>query len=121
VSRSGYYDYLKHQPSERAKANEQLQARCKDPSLGKVKRLMRREGIYSIVTPEFKPKVQEEQQPGLTMTNLLKQDSVELTTINQVWYVDITYIHTLEGWLFLAGVIDGFSKRTWWAMRWQSI
>ena len=45
------------------------------------------------------------------MTNLLKQDVTEITTINQVWYVDITYIHTLEGWLFLAGVIDGFSKR----------
>jgi transposase InsO family protein len=72
---------------------------------------MRREGMYSIVTPDFKPRVQEEQQPGLEMTNLLKQESVEITTINQVWYVDITYIHTLEGWRFLAGVIDGFSKR----------
>jgi len=135
VSRSGYYDYLKRQPSERAKANElllediqtihqqseqrygsprihkTLKAQGKHPSLGRVKRLMRQEGIYSIVTPDFQPKMQEEQQPGLTMTNLLKQDPVEITTINQVWYVDITYIHTLEGWLYLAGVIDGFSKR----------
>ncbi|MGL4609329.1 MAG: DDE-type integrase/transposase/recombinase [Trueperaceae bacterium] len=45
------------------------------------------------------------------MTNLLKQDPIEIKTINPVWYVDITYIHTLEGWLFLAGVMDGFSKR----------
>jgi putative transposase len=135
VSRSGYYDYLNHQPSEREKANQQLlediksihqqskqrygsprihktlQAQGQDPSLGRVKRLMRREGIYSIVTPDFKPKVQEEVQPGLPMTNLLKRESVEINTINQVWYVDITYIHTLEGWLYLAGVIDGFSKR----------
>jgi putative transposase len=135
VSRSGYYDYLKQQPSERERANEllledikvihqqskqrygspriykTLQAQGKDPSLGRVKRLMRQEGIYSIVTPDFKPKVQEEQQPGLTMTNLLKQDPLEITTINQLWYVDITYIPTLEGWLYLAGVIDGFSKR----------
>jgi putative transposase len=135
VSRSGYYDYLKHEPSKRQKANQallediqtihqqskqtygsprvykQLQAEGKNPSLGRVKRLMRREGIYSIVTPDFKPKIQEQQAPDLTMTNLLKQDAMEITTINQVWYVDITYIHTLEGWLFLAGVIDGFSKR----------
>lgn len=135
VSRSGYYDYRKHQPSQHEQENQELvkvikdihqqskqrygsprihkalQARGKDPSLGRVKRLMRREGIYSIVTPDFKPRVQEEQQPGLPMTNLLKQDPMEITTINQVWYIDITYIPTLEGWLFLAGVIDGFSKR----------
>jgi putative transposase len=135
VSRSGYYAYLKHQPSQREQDNDELvkairdiyqqskqrygsprvyktlQAQGEEASLGRVKRLMRREGLYSIVTPDFKPKVQEEQQPGLTMTNLLKQESGEITTINQVWYGDITYIHTLEGWLFLAGVIDGFSKR----------
>jgi putative transposase len=135
VSRSGYYDYLNRQPSERAKANEHLladiqtihqqsgqrygsprvhktlQAQGKQASLGRVKRLMRREGMYSIVTPDFKPKLHEQQQPGLELTNLLKQESVEITTINQVWYVDITYIPTLEGWLYLAGVIDAFSKR----------
>ena len=135
VSRSGYYAYLNHQSSEREKANEQLlediraiyeqsgqrygspriyktlQAQGQDPSLGKVKRLMRREGIYSITTPDYSPHLCEEKHPGHEMTNLLKQESVEITTINQVWYVDITYIHTLEGWLFLAGVIDGFSKR----------
>jgi transposase InsO family protein len=135
VSRSGYYDYLKHQPGERELANEQLledittvyeqsgqrygspriqktlQAQGKAPSLGRVKRLMRKNGIYSIVTPDFHPKLQEDVAPGLEMTNLLKQEPFEITTINQVWYVDITLIKTLEGWLYLAGVIDGFSKR----------
>jgi putative transposase len=135
VSRSGYYAYLKHQPSQREQENQALledikaihqqsgqrygspriqktlQAQGKDPSLGKVKRLMRKEGIYSIVTPDFNPNMQEEVQPGLEMTNLLKQEPFEITTINQVWYVDITLIRTLEGWLYLAGVIDGFSKR----------
>jgi putative transposase len=135
VSRSGYYDYLKHQASERARANEQLledikaihqqskqrygsprihktlQAQGKDASLGKVKRLMRREGIYSIVTPTYQPRHYEDKPPGLEMTNLLKQEPFEITMINKVWYVDITYIHTLEGWLYLAGVLDAFSKR----------
>jgi putative transposase len=135
VSRSGYYAYRKHQPSKREQENTELvkvikdiheqskqrygspriyktlQAQGKEPSLGRVKRLMRQEGIYSIVTPEFKPNFQEEQQSGLEPINLLRRDAVEITTINQVWYVDITYIHTLEGWLYLAGVVDGFSKR----------
>ena len=30
---------------------------------------------------------------------------------NQLWHVDITYVPTGEGWVYLAGVIDGFSKR----------
>jgi putative transposase len=135
VSRSGYYTYLKHQQSQSEqndnalikviqdihqqskqrygspRVHKALQAQGRQESLGRVKRLMRREGMYSIVTPDFKPKRQEGQSPGLDMTNLLKQDSVGITGINQVWYVDITYIHTLEGWLYLAGVIDGFSKR----------
>jgi putative transposase len=135
VSRSGYYAYLNHQPSKREQANQELvkvikdihqqsrqrygsprvhktlQAQGEEASAGRVKRLMRREGLYSIVTPDFKPKLQEQQQPGLELTNLLKQDAVEVTTINQVWYVDITYIPTLEGWFYLAGVLDGFSKR----------
>jgi putative transposase len=135
VSRSGYYAYLKHQPSQREqdslelvkvikdvyqqsrqrygspRIHKTLQAQGKEASAGRVKRLMRREGIYSIVTPDFKPKLQEEEQPGLELSNVLKQEAIEITTINQVWYVDITYIHTLEGWLYLAGVIDGFSKR----------
>jgi putative transposase len=135
VSRSGYYSYRKHQPSQREQEDQELvsmikdihqqsrqrygspriqktlQAQGKDPSLGRVKRLMRREGIYSIVTPDFKPNMQEDVQPGLEMTNLLKQEAFHITTINQVWYVDITYIYTLEGWLYLAGVIDAFSKR----------
>jgi putative transposase len=77
----------------------------------RVQRLMRKNGIYSSVSPDFKPKLQEDMYPGLTMTNLLKQEPFEITTINQVCFVDFTLIKTLEGWRYLAGVIDGFSKR----------
>lgn len=37
---------------------------------------------------------------------------------NQLWVADITYIHTWEGWLFLAAVMDIFTKRiVGWSMR----
>ena len=40
--------------------------------------------------------------------NLLDQDFTA-TAPNQVWMTDITYIATMEGWLYLAGIKDLFS------------
>lgn len=77
-------------------------------SLGRVKRLMRRAGLYAVSTPKHRPK---RERPEVTATRNLLQDGLELTGIDQLWHVDITYIPTAEGWLYLAGVIDGFSKR----------
>ena len=37
---------------------------------------------------------------------------------NRVWLADITYIPTAEGWLYLAAVMDLFSRKiVGWAMR----
>ena len=41
--------------------------------------------------------------------NLLK--GVEVTDVNQVWVADITYIRILTGFVFLAVVLDVFSRR----------
>ncbi|WP_052069254.1 DDE-type integrase/transposase/recombinase [Streptacidiphilus albus] len=30
---------------------------------------------------------------------------------DQIWYGDITYIHTAEGWAYMATVIDGYSRK----------
>ena len=77
-------------------------------SLGRVKRLMRREGLYAVSTPKYCAK---RERPEITETRNLLAEGLEITAINQLWHVDITYIPTDEGWLYLAGVIDGFSKR----------
>ena len=45
------------------------------------------------------------------MENLLKQEPIELTSINQLYYADITFIPTREGWLYLAAVMDAYSRR----------
>jgi len=42
----------------------------------------------------------------------------EITAINQVWVSDITYIATKEGWLFLAAIMDLFSRHiVGWGLR----
>ena len=39
------------------------------------------------------------------------------TKPNQVWVTDLTYVPTAEGWLYVAGVLDRYSRRlVGWAM-----
>ena len=136
VARSSYYAYLKRAtkaPSQRQQRNEELlekiriifetsKKRYGSPrihatllqqgercSLGRVKRLMRKAGLYAVSGKKFKPKT--ERKDKLETKNLLLEQEVRPTAINQVWHTDITYIPTDEGWLYLAGVMDGFSKR----------
>lgn len=135
VPRSSYYHQQGRRqrlPSERARVNATLLKQIKSVftkhkgrygsprvhaelkkqqvacSLGRVKRLMRREGLYAVSTPKYRPK---RERPEVTATRNLLQEGREITGIDQLWHVDITYIPTDEGWLYLAGVIDGFSKR----------
>jgi len=48
--------------------------------------------------------------------NLLKQDFTA-SAPNEKWMTDFTYIDTREGWLFLAGVLDAYSRKiVGWSM-----
>ena len=78
-------------------------------SLGRIKRLMRQAGLYAINPKKHKPK--QEKAEVTETKNLLLDPANKPIAINQVWHSDITYVPTDEGWLYLAGVIDGFSKR----------
>ena len=134
LPRSSYYAYLKqsHEPGQREQANGVLGAQIKSLfvkhkqrygsprihkalkqqgircSLGGVKRLMRKAGLYALQTRKHAPK--QEKVGSLETKNLLL-GKAKATGINQVWHSDITQVSTEEGWLYLAGIIDGFSKR----------
>jgi transposase InsO family protein len=43
--------------------------------------------------------------------NLIKDEALEVTSIDQVWVSDITFIPTKEGWLYLCIVLDLYSRR----------
>jgi putative transposase len=49
-------------------------------------------------------------KPAMVATNQLKQ-SFDTVAPDQVWVTDITYIKTYEGWLYLAVIIDLYSRR----------
>ena len=134
VARSSYYHWRacrERAPSERERKNAELLEKIKavfeknkgrygSPrvhaalkkqqvacSLGRVKRLMRREGLYALSGKKCHAK---RERYDLETRNLLLEKP-RPSAINQVWHVDITYIATAEGWLYLAGVMDACSKR----------
>jgi transposase InsO family protein len=133
VSRSGYYAYLKRKPSKRQQANDELLSfiraiheqsgqvygsprihaelfNQKMPcSLGRVKRLMRQEGIYAKLGRKYKHK-KAKREIAYT-ENLIIKEQTQITSINQVWYADITQVKTSEGWFYLAAIMDAYSRR----------
>ncbi len=131
VSRSGYYDWLKHKPSRRDRDNQALKRRLielheKYPAMGldslyhmvkpefgcsrkRVHRQMRLAGISSVRRRAYKATTNSNHSNPIA-PNLL-QRNFSFDEINQAWVGDITYIPTGEGWLYLATVKDLCSRK----------
>jgi len=82
----------------------------------RVARLMRAYGLIARRRHKRHP-ITTRQQPGaIPAPNLLQRD-FSAQQPNQKWVSDITYIETAEGWLYLASVVDLFSRKVvGWAM-----
>jgi putative transposase len=134
VSRSGYYRWLKAPESKRAQAARQLTEHIRRihfesrqsygsprvfhkllregvrTSENRVARLMQAAGIKARSKRAFRPRTTDSNHDHPIAPNRLKGDPAP-TAPNQVWVADITYIRTLEGWIYLAAVIDLFSRK----------
>ncbi len=141
VQRSSYYAWQQRSPSSRAQANAALLARIQAEHAAsrqtygapripvvlqrqgvvcghnRVARLMRKAGLRALAPRKAHP-VTTQRQPGtVPAPNRLNQEFTA-TAPNQKWVVDFTYIETEEGWLYLAVVLDLFSRKViGWAMR----
>lgn len=139
VSPSGYYAWRKRPVSRLKMANDRLLAKIKQLhvefegkygspriyqelqanffacSENRVARLMRENGIRAKHKQRFR--VTTKANPAHPVApNLLVRDFAAEKP-NQKWTSDITYIRTKEGWLYLAVVLDLFSRRiVGWAM-----
>lgn len=133
VSRSGYYAWLHRSVGSREQANRALlehirrfhresretygsprvvrDLRAMGIHCGKnrVARLMRRNGLVAKATRRFKVTTRSRQGAQYAPDRLQRNFAAEKP--NQVWTSDITYIWTSEGWLYLAVVLDLFSRR----------
>jgi putative transposase len=93
----------------------ELRARGLRVNLKRVARLMRLHHIQA--RHKRKYRVTTKVDPKLPVApNLLAQD-FQANTPNQKWVTDVTYVPTAEGWLYLAAVLDLYSRRIiGWAM-----
>jgi putative transposase len=139
VSRSGYYDWRKRKPSARECANAkllkmikkifrrsrktygsprihaELRAQGMACSCNRVARLMRKHGVRAR-RPRRRVRTTDSKHDLPVAPNLLGRQ-FEAERPNQKWVADISYIDTDEGWLYLATVMDLFSRRiVGWAM-----
>ena len=84
-------------------------------SLGEIRRVMRLNGIFRKCKRKFMPTT--DSKHGLPIAPNLLNREFSVDTPNKVWVSDITYIWTVEGWLYLAVFIDLFRRKVvGWSM-----
>lgn len=140
VGRSGYYAWRKRKPSAREQANQVLTEEIRRVYLksrrtygsprvhaallregifcsrNRVARLMRQARLAGRRPRRRYPRTTQRQPGVIPAPNLLNRD-FNAQQPNQKWVVDITYIDTAEGWLYLAPVLDLFGRRVvGWSM-----
>ena len=80
-----------------------------------VARLMRVEGIRAKTVKKWRATTQSQHRFPVAANTLDRAFTVEAP--NRVWAGDLTYVWTLEGWLYLAVLLDLYSRRVvGWAM-----
>ncbi len=133
VSRSGYYAFRKRPKSKNRIDNEKLlieirrifwdndrnygspriwnqlhnveHVRCSE---NRVAGVMRSNGIVAIQKRRFRVTTNSKHDHPVWPNVLNRNFSVEKP--NAVWVSDITYVWTLEGWLYVAAILDLFSR-----------
>jgi transposase InsO family protein len=140
VSRSGYHAWRTREPSARTQANArllsairqlrqgperaygsprltpELQARGHVCSENRVARLMQRHGLRAQTRRRFVPRTTDSDHDQPIAPNRLAEAGVPGGS-NQIWVSDLTYVPTAQGWLYLALVMDLWSRRiVGWAM-----
>jgi transposase InsO family protein len=73
-------------------------------------RLMKTRGLQGRKKQRRRPRTTDSQHAHAPAKNLLAEQPAP-TGPNQAWMTDITYIKTGEGWLYLAAILDGWSRR----------
>jgi putative transposase len=136
VSTSGYYDSLDRPPSKRAlrherikqsvacahaessgiygslkvadqlKKRDDMETACRNT----VAAAMREMGLKSKVRKAFKPTTTQADPTKQPAANTLDRNFTAATP-NRKWVTDITYLPTAQGWVYLAVVLDLFSRK----------
>ena len=140
ASRSGYYRWLHRGAGKRQKQDEIIKNKIRviyqqsrrtygSPRIhrqlsmqgircGKkrVERLMKEEGLRAIQKRKYKVTTDSKHNLPVASNHLNRNFCAE--NPNMAWVSDITYIYTQEGWLYLAAIMDLYSRKiVGWAMK----
>ena len=140
VSRAGFYAWLGRPRSARSRSDEELSAKIRNfflasdrtygarrvwhdvladgasCGLHRIERLMRSQGLRARPRRRRLPPDPGERQASAVAPNVLDR-SFDAPAANRKWIADFTYIWTAEGWLYVAAVLDLFSRRAvGWSM-----
>jgi putative transposase len=140
VSRGGFYAWLTRPRSKRSRENEELGAKVRSSFLAsdrtygarrvredlaaegvfsglhRIERLMRLQALKARPRRRRLPPDLGDRPVGSIAPNVLDR-GFEATAPNRKWIADFTYVWTAEGWLYVAAVIDLFSRRVvGWSM-----
>ena len=140
VSRSGFHAWQRRPPSDRDLADAWLVERIREIHVEsrqtygarrvhralahrgvrvgrkRVERLMRLAGLSGLVPKRYRRTTIR--VPGVRVADDLIDRNFTATGPNQLWCADIKYVRTWQGWLYLAAVMDCYSRRiVGWSMR----
>jgi len=140
VSRQGYYAWLRRKPCRHSQRDEELRQRIHQAfadsgarygaprvhralaadgeatSRKRVARIMRQEGLAGRRRRRFV--CTTDSRHGFRIAPNLVARNFAPPEPNRVWATDITYIQTKKGWLYLAVVLDLFSRKViGWSMQ----
>jgi putative transposase len=134
VSPAGYYAWRPRPESQRSVANRdlvedikwvhrdtsgrygsprihvELKAQGRGASRGHIERLMRHHGIRAITARPRRVRTTDSRHDFPIAPNLLGRNFLAVA-LNRIWLADITYVETDQGWLYLATVMDLYSRR----------
>lgn len=134
VTRAGYHAWVQRPPSVRAQTDAalqteiraihaahrgrygaprihaELQARGQRPGRKRIARLLRHAGLRGLCSRRFVPRTTDSRHPHPIAPNHLATHSPP-TGPNQIWVADLTYVPTAAGWLYVAVIMDWYSRR----------
>jgi len=140
VSRGGFYAWLPRPPSARTRSDEELSAKVRSSFLAsdrtygarrvwhdmladgvscglhRIERLMRQQALKARPRRRRLPPDTGARSMNAIAPNVLDR-TFQAPSANRKWVADFTYIWTAEGWLYVAAVVDLFSRRVvGWSM-----
>ncbi len=140
VSRGGFYAWLKRPPSRRSRSDEEISVKVRSSFLAsnrtygarrlwhdllseglscglhRIERLMRLQALKARPRRRRLPADLGERPVAAIAPNVLDRSFVAAAP-NRKWIADFTYLWTAEGWLYVAAVLDLFSRRiVGWSM-----